>query len=41
MTEKAATRFQEMIMAREKALSQPQTTVMSTSESKPKELELV
>lgn len=41
LTEKAATRFQEMIMAREKALSQPQTTVMSTSESKPKELELV
>ncbi|MFB2895107.1 hypothetical protein ACE1CI_19545 [Aerosakkonemataceae cyanobacterium BLCC-F50] len=41
LTEQAAARFQEMIVEREKALSQPRTTLAPGFESKPRELEMV
>lgn len=41
LTEQAAARFQEMIMEREKALSQPRTTLAPAIESKTRELEMV
>jgi hypothetical protein len=41
LTEQAAARFQEMIVEREKALSQPRTTLAPVIESKPRELEMV
>ncbi|MGA9380690.1 MAG: hypothetical protein WBV73_18150 [Phormidium sp.] len=41
LTEQAAARFQEMIVEREKALSQSRTTLAPAPESKPRELEMV
>jgi hypothetical protein len=41
LTEQAAARFQEMIVEREKALSQSRTTLAPTVESKPRVLEMV
>ncbi|CBN53592.1 hypothetical protein [Kamptonema sp. PCC 6506] len=41
LTEQAAARFQEMIVEREKALSQSRTTFTPAPESKPRELEMV
>ncbi|MEG4423710.1 MULTISPECIES: hypothetical protein [unclassified Microcoleus] len=41
LTEQAAARFQEMIVEREKTLSQSRTTLAPATESKPRELEMV
>ena len=41
LTEQAAARFQEMIVEREKALSQSRPTLAPATESKPRELEMV